>query len=426
MPLLSVYNNLILGQVHMHSSRFDSHMPSELRDIHRKIRKLNTCQPLYKLDFDEKAQEYTLNVKESSMELYSSLMELSDTSDNGVFTGRKLASSDPASVSVEILDGADFSDSDEKHIEVYSLPMSQINEGRLVAARETGLATGQYSFTVEVEDGLYSFQFNVSGDNTNAQLQSKLADFINKTKVGIRAGFILQKDTGLSRLELSSKSNGSSFKFEDTKIPEGATEGVVEHFGMNRVKIESSMLTFSINDEMIESKDTTYVTKDGLKLSFKAVTEAPVLISQVSDEEKIMGKLSEFVRKYNALSDVARGGAETRKASRKLYYFMNRFATGFSKQLSENGLELTKDFDGKLEIDRDNMLKAIKSGSLEKAFSQDSEFSNALKKTLSGVSLNPMEYIDKTIIIYPNIKDRRQYNPYITSIYSGIMYNNYC
>ena len=49
-----------------------------------------------------------------------------------------------------------------------------------------------------------------------------------------------------------------------------------------------------------------------------------------------------------------------------------------------------------------------------------------LVKKLSDISLNPMEYLNKTVVTYPNITAKKTLNPYVSSIYCGLLYNNYC
>ena len=88
------------------------------------------------------------------------------------------------------------------------------------------------------------------------------------------------------------------------------------------------------------------------------------------------------------------------------------------------GLSVSKA--GTLSIDEKLMYNAAGNGGLEHLFSEDSQFSSALLKRLSDISLNPMEYLDKTVVTYPNTTAKKTYNPYVTSIYSGLLFNNYC
>ena len=93
-------------------------------------------------------------------------------------------------------------------------------------------------------------------------------------------------------------------------------------------------------------------------------------------------------------------------------------------ELAAHGIHMEKD--GSLTMDRDTVYTCAKDGSLENFFSKEHSFSSDLLKKLSDISLNPMEYLDKTVVTYPNTAAKKTYNPYVTSIYSGLLFNNYC
>ena len=77
--------------------------------------------------------------------------------------------------------------------------------------------------------------------------------------------------------------------------------------------------------------------------------------------------------------------------------------------------------------------KAITS-QLEDALSQDDakdllapvkDFTNSLLRKTNNISLNPMHYVNKTIVAYKN-PGHGYTSPYVTSAYSGMMFNSYC
>ena len=49
-----------------------------------------------------------------------------------------------------------------------------------------------------------------------------------------------------------------------------------------------------------------------------------------------------------------------------------------------------------------------------------------LSRKMSDIALNPVDYVDKVIVTYPNTARAGFSNPYLTSIYSGMMFNSYC
>ncbi|MCQ2536960.1 MAG: hypothetical protein MJ124_01030 [Lachnospiraceae bacterium] len=429
MPYLSVYNNLIQGHVIMRQTRFDTHKRSELKDIYQRIRKMNVDQPFYKVTFDSKTQEYTLGVKDKAIDLSSMLKELgSDDVTNNVFNQKTLVSDAPKAVTVESIDGSGVDEMEPMTVEVDSLSEAQVNTGRFLPSGDVNLADGQYTFTVGIEDSYYSFQFNVAAGSTNKELQTKLSDFINKTKVGLSARVI--SNNGMSAIELVSKAGGTknpdgiSFEFEDTKFPENAVRGIVGQFGLNKVAKPAVNTCFRVNGEYIETSEREYVLNNGIKLDFHDTTENPVTISAVVDDAPVIEKVSGFVDRLNAFLDFVKEGSAERRSSRKLLFEMSNVMERYKGQFAENGFKINDD--GKLEIDKETMIQAIREGSMEQFFGPDSMVSASLLRRFADVTINPMDYIDKTVITYPNTAVKQPYSPYVTSVYSGLMYNNYC
>ncbi len=54
------------------------------------------------------------------------------------------------------------------------------------------------------------------------------------------------------------------------------------------------------------------------------------------------------------------------------------------------------------------------------------KFADALIDKTKDISVDPMKYIDRPVVNYKNPDSRDYSSPYITSEYSGMMFNNYC
>jgi len=431
MPLLSVYNHLLQGYAFMRPTRFDSHKKSELRDVYQNILRLSSEQPLYKVSFDASAQAYTLGIKESALSLSSMIKELNIDDGTSVFESKTLMSSDPQSVEISLQAGSDIKEEQLPiTVDVSSLSSAQENQGIFLPEQESQLPSGQYSFTIGVEKNLYSFQFNVSAGATNLELQKKLSDFINKTAIGLQTQVIRDKETGCSRLDLSAVTPGTLtsgtpvFTLQDTRHPKDSVCGIVTHFGLNYVEHMPENTTFTINNESFETRSHTYTTEYGLTLSFHDITRDSVLISKVSDEAPIADKIQTFADRYNSFLALAKEHSAKNHRAKILANDLSITMRRYASELSSLGIHLEKD--SSLSLDRETVCAAARDGSLEKFFSSEHSFSEDLLKKLSGISLNPMEYLDKTVVTYPNTTAKKTYNPYVTSVYSGLLYNNYC
>ena len=431
MPLLSVYNHLLQGYAFMRPTRFDSHKKSELRDVYQSILRLSSEQPLYKISFDESAQAYTLGIKDSALSLSSMIKELNIDDGTSVFENRTLVSSDPETVDISLLNGSDVKEEQlPLSVEVTSLSSAQENHGIFLPEQDSPLPSGQYSFTIGVEKNLYSFQFNVSAGSTNIELQQKLSDFINKTSIGLNTKVVHDTKNGTSRLDLSAVALGTPvsgtpvFTPQDTRYPKDSACGIVTHFGLDQIVHMPENTAFTINNESFETRNHSYTTEYGLSMTFHDTTWEPVSIGKVTNQGPIADKIQSFIDGYNSFLSLAKENSDKNHRARKLTHDLGVTIRKYAAELSAHGIRSEKD--GTLSMDREAVYTAAKDGSLEKFFSKEHGFSSELLKKLSDISLNPMEYLDKTVVTYPNTTAKKTYNPYVTSIYSGLLFNNYC
>lgn len=430
MPLLSVYNNLIQGLISLCPNRFDTHKKSELQNVYRDIMLLTSEQPLYKVTFDESAQEYTLGIKNAALSLSSMIKELNIDDGTSVFKNQILVSSNPDAVDVSILEGTTITDDDlPLSVEVSHLSSPQENHGNFVRSADAALVSGQYNFTIGIEDNVYSFQFNVSSGSTNLELQNKLADFINKTAIGLRTRIVQNAETGESRLDLIAITSGSSnsessFSPADIRFPDNASHGIITHFGLNNIGIPPVNTTFSVNGIPKEVRGRSYLYNNTLTLSIRNTTLAPVSIEKVTNQEPVMEKMRSFVEKYNSIFSYVQDKQPDNNRAKKLLYDLNNSMRQFSSELENCGLHLSKD--GILSIDEKKLYMAAGNGTLEQLFSGESRFASTMLKKFSDISLNPMDYLNKTVVTYPNVTAKKTVNPYVSSIYCGLLYNNYC
>ena len=102
---------------------------------------------------------------------------------------------------------------------------------------------------------------------------------------------------------------------------------------------------------------------------------------------------------------------------------MWHLAGGYSESLADIGMNLEED--GTIKIDEDMLQQSIQNGKIENGFEQIKNFTKALYRKSGQVSLNPMTYVEKVIVAYKN-PGKNFASPYITSAYSGMMFNSYC
>ena len=430
MPLLSVYNHLMQGLIMMRPNRFDTHKKSELQNVYRDIMRLTSEQPLYKVTFDEPAQEYTLGIKNAALSLSSMVKELNIDDGSSVFKNQIVVSDQPDAVDVSVLEGSSLQETElPLSVEVNTLSSPQENHGTFVPSSEAALVSGQYNFTIGIEENLYSFQFNVTKGATNLELQKKLSDFINKTAIGLRTRIVQEPETNESRLDLIAIAAGSSdgeasFRPTDVRFPENASHGIISHFGLDQIAEPPVNTMFTVNGIRKEVRGRSYLYDNALTLSLKNTTHSPVSIGKITNQAPIVEKVRAFVDKYNSVFDFVQERQPDNHRAKKLLYDLGNTMRQFSSEMAVCGLTVSRT--GTLSIDEDAIFTAAGDGSLEHLFSEESSFSSTIIKKFSDIALNPMEYLNKTVVTYPNITAKKTLNPYVSSIYCGLLFNNYC
>lgn len=427
--MLNVYNYYVQDYV-SRTVRPSAHKQRELRDIYKNIVKMSASEPLFSIDLSEKKQSCALQIKESAYALRDLTRSLSDTS---LLHTAGVLSSNEDDVSAAFLHHTDLSrlnGEDEFVVEVEQLATGQKNVGSRISSESTPLPEGSYNFTVSLGYENYSFRFNVAEDSPAFELQSKLADFINKTGIGLNAHVAYNKELSVSRMEISAEQTGkygkSSFSLQDTQIPSGAKKGIVEVFGLDHVSTEASNAKFTINGTPGESPMNSAVYKDLLQFTFHDKTDSPVTIRPVADRAAAYEILENFTTGFNDLVQAGKNTLDSNKTSAYLLQTLSHLVSANYSSLSAAGI--TADENGYLSLSAEQAEKATLSGDTERLFGPDSSFLKSLNDRLETMILNPMRFVDKKLVAYPNpespISERT--SPYTTSHYSGMLFNYYC
>jgi len=424
-----VYNYYLQDYV-SRSPRYSTHKRRELRDIYKNIVKMSASEPLYKIDLSEEKQACALSIKESALVLKDVTHKLQNTP---LLHTAGVHSSSPDTVQATLLHRMELSDfpKDARYdIEVSDLASGQRNIGFLLPSEKVPLAEGSYSFTVSFEQEQYSFRFYVAAESSSFDLQSKLADFINKTGIGLDAQVAFHKELGISRMELTAKQTGiygkSSFSLKDTEKPEGAEAGLVEVFGLNQDSSPAKNARYSINGIPFESPDNSVSYEDTLLLTFHSITDTPVSVRPVPDRNAVYDALEEFTVSYNRLVQAGKTTVQDNKSSAFLLHGLSHLIASHYASLSSVGI--TADEEGYLTLDPERVEQATVSGDAESILHTDSSFLKALDSRLESIILNPMRFVDKKLVAYPDPRTplSERTSPYTTSIYSGMLFNNYC
>ncbi len=401
----------------------NAHKKSELREVYNNILRISRKSPLYKLDLNEDVQKYAIDLKENAY----SLKEVAESLDSdSILKGakKKANSSNENKITARYIGTESDSDSPDFDIEVSHLATPQINTGNYLSQNKLNLPRGEYSFDININEYSYELQFKVNDSDTNRTLQDKLARLVNRSDIGITAE-VKKNSSNNSALSLTSVSTGLGFKPQIFSIVNNSDNlgDIVDYLGLNQMTTEPSNARFTLNGEERSSSSNTFTINKGFEISLKDTTDdETVHIGFKPDFDSIMESVSDLTSKYNHVADMAAAKAEGNGDSSRL----TKELTGIYRH-HKNSLEsvgITSDDAGHLNIDESLVSQAIDDNNIADSLSVITSFTTELGKLADGMSINPMRYVDKTMISYPNPVISFS-NPYVTSIYTGMMFNGY-
>ncbi len=408
------------------NSRHSTHKKSELRDIYNNIVKISRSSPFFDVDISEESQKLAIDIKENARKLSDITADLTDAS-NGSMTFKSIAQSDnPEILDVRYIgDNQAAGSSKEFTLSVKQLARPQVNEGHYINPRARFLYSGTYSFDVDISSITYELQFTVRDNEHNLDIQNKLARLINNSNIGLNARVDKNRidDTALI---IQSNMTGVGERpviFNITDDNTSALPGAVSAFGLNNTTEYPANAVFELNGTEKISSSNSFTVDREFEVQLKKVNEEGehVTVGLKQNFDSLVDSLRELTDKYNTLTALA--GKSNTSGGRHLYNDMVRIAHSYKGVLDSNGITINEE--GLLNINDDKLKQASDEGSILNTLSQIGRFKNALQHEAGKIMINPMEYINKTIISYKN-PSRPSSDPYMTSLYSGMMYNGYC
>jgi flagellar hook-associated protein 2 len=417
----NIYNHLSSSLVP--KKRKTTHKASDLKAIYNNMAKYNKNSPLYLMDFSESKQSYIINIKEAAITLKDTADIFSDA-DNTLYSSRTFRSDNDSAVTGSIKSGdlsnlpAGFS------IGIDHLATEQVNIGEYIDSEGQDFFPKKHSFTMSTPGGTANFSISVASGDTNLMVQQKVADAINERHTGVTASIINSGDE--NALMISSNETGASGTADGLQFSfkSAATTGqnMVEMLGLNNVSTEASNSVFSINGEAHTSASNHIAINHIVELDFHETTDKDANISFVPDTKIAKEQVDAFVSAYNTLVDLSKNEGTINLGTRSLARDIKGIAGNHIDELSKLGI--TVDEDGKMIKDDSIVSQNLENGSFDALFSDISDFKNDMVKATDRLTIDPMAYVNKLIVTYPN-KANKFDTPYTQSLYSGLIYNNY-
>lgn len=408
-------------------TKHSTHKKTELRDLYNNIVKLNRKSPFYNVDISEESQKQAIDIKESARDLSDVTEDLTDAA-SGNMTFKSVAqNSRPDLLDAEYIgENKSFGASPSFSISIDQLAAPQVNTGNFLSSRARNLFTGTYSFDVSISSITYELQFSVKDEENNLDIQNKLSRLINNSNIGLSAKVLTDGD-GHTALSLTSNMTGVGEKpVIFTVSDEASTQlsGAVEVLGLNKTTQYPSNAVFSLNGESHISSSNSFTVDREFEITLKDVSKSEEDVANIGlkqNMDSLLESMNSLVNNYNNLLTLAKNG--TGHGIEKLYSELKGITNTFSDVLNENGIDISED--GFLSVDTEKLQSFSDDGSLMNVLSSLNKFKNSIQNKSNSIMMNPMEFINKTVISYKN-PQRPSADPYTTSVYSGMMFNGYC
>ncbi len=428
--LNTVYNHYLTAYAPKGTSPYDTHKKSELRSVYNSIVKLNKESPLYLIETSKDTNEFAIGIKEGARQLRNTIVSLGGVNEDEMLN-KKIAYSSNENIATAsyIGNSADTDSVPAIEIEVRNLASPQVNTGNFLPSDSMDLGTGSYSFDISINDLNYEFQFNVKEGDTNQDLQNRLSRLITNSNIGLAATTI-EDTNGNSALRLQSNAtglqNGKNILFTVTDDRTSKTAGAVNYLGINDITRPSANSAFLLNGQEKSTSSNNFTIEKTYEVTLNGLSSAEgetTTIGLKNDTESLTENINYLVRGYNDFIRTASEHLTSRSKNGALLSEMSRISSYYRNGLDSLGLSW--DEEGYINVDTKQLENAADSDDAKELFSSVRDFANSLFRKSNEVSLNPMQYVNKTVVSYKN-PGRNFASPYVTSAYSGMMFNSYC
>ncbi len=474
----SVYDYYLTTYASRPATKSDTHKKSELRSVYNNIVKISKKSPLYKVSVSENIQKFAIDLKENartlstdannlfekSLESEKSQKYVSDnedvvqvkTLDNAndintndtnandinntntndinindtnidltVSSNADITNPDPDSDNISDTKSVNTAFASHYNIEVLNLATPQINTSDYLNNDDLDIPKGAHSFEVNVGDSAYEFRFNATKDDTNKTVLEKLSRLINRSNIGLTSKMLYSGNN--SALEITSNATGLGFTPEIFSIAPGENspyDKVVSKLGLNNVSSYPTNANFLLNGMEKTTSSNTFTIGKSLEITLNGISKKgqATSISLNDDLDSVISSINDMISSYNNLLDLSNNSNEGSDDAAILNKEIHKTTRQYASNLENIGITINEN--GKMTFDEALFIQTANEDDLDKSLASLNSFRQAIVSRADDISINPMKYVNKVMISYPNPVHSFA-NPYMTSIYTGMMFNGY-
>lgn len=382
--------------------------------------------PVFLLKDVKAIEEYSIHMKESAIRFRNSIASLGGLDESTMFEQRTVYSTDP-----DVVDAAGLNVSMDESLDmtVEDLATNQETVGHFLPESELSLSPGAYSFDVLTANSNYELQFNIGDTDTNRTIQNRLARLINHSNLGLSAS-VTTNDQNESALVIRSNKTGTTaggqqpFMISDENTSQ--RKGIIDYLGIRETDNPAQNARYTVNGESFQSPSNSFILDGKYNITLKGVggtEDNPVKIGVKPDYESLKDNIISLTGSYNDFLQAAAKYVDQHPRTNILIGTMKAMSASYASSFTKAGI--IQDSSGNLSVDEEKLTTALGSEDAEETLGSLKNFTHTTLRKATQIQLNPMDYIDKRIVAYKNPNVSHFANPYVTSAYSGMLFNGY-
>ncbi len=430
MPTIdSAYQYYMSTYGHTAVTRYDTHKKSELRSVYNRMLKINKESPLYKIKRTEDVPKFLIDIKENARQVKNVVASLSEGDGlESSFQKKVAVSSDEGIVTASYIGGSqEDSEFQNFDLEVRQLAAPQINMGNFLKNDGYDFPPGDYFFNLSTTANSYEFQYMVKPDENNQTVLNKLARLINNSKIELTAE-VISDENNSSALKVVSKQTGlgedEEQLFSITPSTSSGSIKAMDKLGISQITSPAVNSKFLINGKEHSSYANTFTINNMFELTLHGISpeDTPAKIGFKTSIDAVADNLQELVDAYNGFIMTGEQYS-TNQYGNLLLHDLKDVSYAHRHELESTGMVIEDN--GTISIDRNLLSDALDTENPNETFSVLNNFKNSLLVKADNASIDPIKYIDKTVVTYKR-PGTNFISPYYSSIYAGLMLDHYC
>ena len=202
--------------------------------------------------------------------------------------------------------------------------------------------------------------------------------------------------------------------------------GSVDYLGLGFMSRLPSNAEFLLNGESRSASSNHFTIDKMFELTLNGISPEEGQSAEIglkTDLDSLTENVGNLIGGYNSFIKAASEYLDLHPRSGKLLNEMERMSQFYQPDLEKLGFVFNES--GELSLNDEAFKNSILDESGHAQLSGIRNFTNSVLRKTDQISLNPIEYVDKKIVAYKN-PGHNFATPYVTSNYSGMLFNSYC